>query len=74
MTPMHYVFKSNELPLIIKFINLKGNLNKTTKDGLTPVAFCSQDVVRKLNLTHMISSALPEGKFDNHSILNRKYP
>lgn len=45
-----------------------------TKDGLTPVAFCNQDVVRKLNLTLMISSALPEGKFDNHSILNRKYP
>ncbi|CAD8124267.1 unnamed protein product [Paramecium sonneborni] len=74
MTSMHYIFKSNSIPLIMKFINLGGDLNKLNHDGLTPVAFCSQETIKKLNLTKMISSSLKKGSFDNHSILNKKYP
>ena len=74
MTPMHYIFKSNSLTLIMRFIHLGGDLNRLNSDGLTPIAFCSQETIKKLNLTHMISSSLKKGSFDNHSILNRKYP
>ncbi|CAD8208528.1 unnamed protein product [Paramecium pentaurelia] len=74
MTPMHFVFKSNSLNLIMRFIHLGGNLNKLNNDGLTPVAFCNQETLKKLNLTRMISSSLKQGSFDNHSILNKKYP
>ncbi|CAD8179664.1 unnamed protein product [Paramecium octaurelia] len=74
MTPMHFVFKSNSVSLIMRFIHLGGNLNKLNNDGLTPVAFCNQETLKKLNLTQMISSSHKQGSFDNHSILNKKYP
>ncbi|CAD8119635.1 unnamed protein product [Paramecium sonneborni] len=74
MTPMHYIFKSNSIILIMKFIQLGGDLNKLNNDGLTPIAFCNQETIKQLNLTHMISSSLKKGSFDNHSILNKKYP
>ncbi|CAK57113.1 unnamed protein product (macronuclear) [Paramecium tetraurelia] len=74
MTPMHFVFKSNSVSLIMRFIQLGGNLNKMNTDGLTPVAFCNHETLKKLNLNQMISSSLKLGSFDNHSILNKKYP
>ncbi|CAD8206300.1 unnamed protein product [Paramecium pentaurelia] len=74
MTPMHFVFKSNSVSLIMRFIHLGGNLNKLNNDGLTPVAFCNQETLKKLNFNQMISSSLKQGSFDNHSILNKKYP
>lgn len=41
MTPTHYIFKSNYIPLIMRFLNLGANLNLLTKDGLTPIAFAN---------------------------------
>lgn len=73
MTPMHYIFKSNSIGLIIKFLNAGGNLNKLNSEGLTPIAFCSQDVMKKLNLQKMITSSIGYSNFDNHKILNEKY-
>ena len=73
-TPTHYAFKSNNIQIIIKFVHYGADLNIINKQGLTPVAYGSNDVNSKLNLMNSVSYSNGKTKFDNNANLNKKYP
>ena len=73
-TPLHYAFRSNNEMVIVRFLNHGGDLNVLNKNGLTPLAFGSENTLRKLNLIHLVSSTLNKNSFDNNASINRKYP
>lgn len=73
-TPLHYAFGSNNEMIIIKFLHQGGDLNIVNKNGLTPIAFGSENILRKLNLIHLVSSTKNKNGFDNNASINKKYP
>lgn len=49
---MHHIFKSNNINLIIRCLcTAKApNLNAINNEGKTPLAYCTHDVLTRLNL------------------------
>lgn len=76
-TPLHYGFKSNNLNLILKMLTSSvypPNLNSVNSEYKTPLAYCSREVLKKLNLEDGVTifdpNALSIG-FDNNSLLQK---
>ena len=66
MTPLHFIFKSNNCYLISKCMcsSANVNLNSLNNEGKTPLAYCSYTILEKLGLTNGIV-LVKENKVDN---------
>jgi len=60
--------------IIVRFLHYGGDLNILNKNGLTPLAFGSENTLRKLNLIDLVSSTNNKNSFDNNKSINKKYP
>jgi hypothetical protein len=49
---MHFIFKTNNINLIIRCLCAAKtpNLNAVNNEGKTPLAYCTHDVLTRLNL------------------------
>ncbi len=71
-TPLHYIFKTNNIQLILRCLTSAKtpNLNALDADNKTPLAYCSGEVLRKLKLEDGVVCVDGEGvKFDNNTLL-----
>ena len=77
-TPLHFGFKSNNVTLILKLLTssvYSPDLNVLNNDFKTPLAYCSRDVLKKLNLENGVAIAdsnYPSSTFDNNTLLQRE--
>ena len=72
MTPLHYIFKTNNVGLIIRCLTSPKtpNLNAVNSEGKTPLAYCSHEVLVTLNLQEGVAIVVNKLiSFDNTALL-----
>ncbi|EAS06131.2 IQ calmodulin-binding motif protein (macronuclear) [Tetrahymena thermophila SB210] len=53
-TPVHQAFKTNNHEILHDILCMKPDLNKINQEGLTPLAYASQDTIKKFDLKDCI--------------------
>ena len=76
-TPLHFIFKTNNLNLIIKCLTAPKtpNLNAINRESKTPLAYCAYETLTSLNLHEGV--AVVQNKmveFDNNILLTGLRP
>ena len=74
---MHLAFKTNNLSLILKLLTLvpAPNLNCLNSEFKTPLAYCSREILKRLNLEEGVAIVDPNSSlkgFDNNGLLQKE--